>query len=281
MISSVRETGDMVDHHRIPRLTPRLVVDDVDAAIGFCAAAFGADLVERIEHDDVIVHAEVRIGDEAFSLTEGDGTHNVSPTQLGGSAMVLTLVVDDADATGATIVAAGAEVVYPIDDQSYGQREGRLRDPSGHLWIISQAAVRDGDAAEGPRAFHSTFSDDLARTRDWYLELFDYEVVFDSDWFVQLQRTGSPQLEIGIIARDHEIVPEPFRHAPAGGMLTIVVDDADAIHTCALAAGVDIVEAPRNLFYGQRRLVLRDPDGALVDVSSACDPDPAWLATLS
>lgn len=33
---------------------------------------------------------------------------------------------------------AGAEIVIPIEDRYYGRREGRLRDPAGHLWIISQ-----------------------------------------------------------------------------------------------------------------------------------------------
>lgn len=32
---------------------------------------------------------------------------------------------------------AGAELVTPIADQFYGDRSGRLRDPFGHLWIIS------------------------------------------------------------------------------------------------------------------------------------------------
>jgi uncharacterized glyoxalase superfamily protein PhnB len=28
--------------------------------------------------------------------------------------------------------------VYPVADQHYGQRGGRLADPFGHLWMISQ-----------------------------------------------------------------------------------------------------------------------------------------------
>ncbi len=36
------------------------------------------------------------------------------------------------------MVAGGATVVFPIADQFYGAREGRLRDPSGHLWILSK-----------------------------------------------------------------------------------------------------------------------------------------------
>jgi PhnB protein len=35
-------------------------------------------------------------------------------------------------------VAAGAEVIYPLEDQFYGERAGSLRDPFGHQWMLSQ-----------------------------------------------------------------------------------------------------------------------------------------------
>lgn len=46
----------------------------------------------------------------------------------------------------------------------------------------------------------------------------------------------------------------------------------------AQARGVEIVEPPRDLFYGQRRVLVRDPAGTLVGVSSECAPDPTWMA---
>ena len=48
------------------------------------------------------------------------------------------ITVDDADAVGQAMLDAGASVVIPIADRFYGRREGRLQDPAGHLWIISQ-----------------------------------------------------------------------------------------------------------------------------------------------
>ena len=35
-------------------------------------------------------------------------------------------------------VQAGAEVIFPLDDQFYGERGGRLRDPFGQQWMMSQ-----------------------------------------------------------------------------------------------------------------------------------------------
>ena len=122
------------------QIFPRLVVGDASDAIEFYIAALGAREQARFtEPSGVIVHAELVVGDSVFSLTEADGSLNVSPQELGGSPLLLTVVVADADETGRAMEAAGAEVVIPIDDRYYGRREGRLRDPFGHLWIVSQS----------------------------------------------------------------------------------------------------------------------------------------------
>lgn len=131
------------------------------------------------------------------------------------------------------------------------------------------------------RSFFSVFSDDLNKTSQWYVDLFNYQVAFNSDWFIHLNASQASALELGIILRSHEIVPEPFRGGMSGGMLTIVVDDVDKFHLKAVSSGATVVQVPQDLFYGQRRMLLTDPNGLLVDVSSECPPDPAWLASLS
>jgi PhnB protein len=44
----------------------------------------------------------------------------------------------DVDSVWERAVKAGATVIYPLEDQFYGDRAGRLRDPFGHQWILSQ-----------------------------------------------------------------------------------------------------------------------------------------------
>jgi len=122
-----------------PSVRPRLVVRDGAAAIDFYTSALGAKEIHRFaDPAGKIIDAELQIGDDVFSLTEEQADVNLSPATLGGSPLLLTLTVDDADAVGAAMEQAGAEVVFPINDQFYGRREGRLRDPSGHLWIVGQ-----------------------------------------------------------------------------------------------------------------------------------------------
>lgn len=120
----------------------------------------------------------------------------------------------------------------------------------------------------------------MPRARDWYTSLFGFDIEFDSDWFVHLRDRENPNLELGIMAVDHEVVTESMRAAPVGGLVTFVVESVDEVYSQALELGVEILDEPVDLFYGQRRMVIADPDGQLIDVSSACPVDPAWLATL-
>ena len=43
----------------------------------------------------------------------------------------------DVNAAWDRAVRAGAEVIYPLADQFYGERGGRLGDPFGNQWILA------------------------------------------------------------------------------------------------------------------------------------------------
>ncbi|WP_260311395.1 VOC family protein [Roseivirga seohaensis] len=110
-------------------------------------------------------------------------------------------------------------------------------------------------------------SDNLAASRDFYTKLFDFKVDFDSDWFVHLI-SKNKNLELGIIDRTNEIVPKDFQNNPQGFYVTFVVDNVDEIFRIAESEKFEIISEPRDMFYGQRRLLLKDPNGTLVDISS-------------
>jgi PhnB protein len=127
---------------RLRTVTARLVVRDGAAAIAFYGRAFGASEVgERFTGPDrELIHAEIQIGDSVVMITEDavDGPLR-SPDRLGGMVTcVMSLYWENVDAAWERAVSAGAEVVYPLEDQFYGERGGRLRDPSGQQWMMSQ-----------------------------------------------------------------------------------------------------------------------------------------------
>jgi PhnB protein len=63
----------------------------------------------------------------------------MSPASLSGAVTaILATYWDDVDAAWERAVDAGAEIIYPLADHFYGERGGRLRDPFGHQWMLSQ-----------------------------------------------------------------------------------------------------------------------------------------------
>ncbi len=121
----------------IDKLVPRLVVDDAAAAIDFYGKAFGAVEVERTAHNGTIVHAELSFDGVPVMVKDAD-EFDPAPGTLGGTPVLLTVDTVDVDALGQRLEAAGATVVFPISDQDYGRRDGRFRDPFGHLWIVGR-----------------------------------------------------------------------------------------------------------------------------------------------
>lgn len=134
-------------------VTPHLVCTPCGEAIDFYVRAFDAEeAAPRMTGPDGNVgHAEIRIGDSVVMLAdEWPGGPVSSPSSLGGSTAAMFVYTDDVDALWARAVEAGCEVVYPLEDQFYGDRGGRLRDPYGHTWGLAQH-VEDVDDDEMER----------------------------------------------------------------------------------------------------------------------------------
>ena len=121
-------------------VTVRLVVRDAKAAMEFYKTAFGAKhLYSLTMPGGGIAHAEFKIGDAVVMIAdENPQWHNKSPETLGGSPITLKVLVSDPDATVEKAAKAGAKVLFPVEDQFYGFRAGRIQDPFGHMWIVSK-----------------------------------------------------------------------------------------------------------------------------------------------
>ena len=125
-------------------VTPRIYVKGVADAVEFYKQAFGAiELGRSADASGRTVNAEIKIGDSIVSLSEESPEwRNHSPQSLGGATTIIILNVEDADVVWGQARAAGAKEVFPLEDQFYGYRQGRVEDPFGHFWIIS---TRIGD----------------------------------------------------------------------------------------------------------------------------------------
>jgi PhnB protein len=112
-------------------ITPNIIVKNVDKAIEFYKAAFGAEEIMRLTLPDrTVVHCELRFGDSRVNLGE---TMDGWPEHR----LLAQMFVADSDATFERAVNAGATVSAPMTDMFFGSREGRVVDPFGNTWTIA------------------------------------------------------------------------------------------------------------------------------------------------
>jgi PhnB protein len=120
-------------------IAPMLSVRNGAKAVEFYKAAFGANELFRIEDDNGAVVAQFSLGESDFWLAdESPENGNFSPESLGGGTVRMVLTVEDPDVVFTRAVAAGATVIWPVADQPYGWRVGRIVDPFGHHWEIGK-----------------------------------------------------------------------------------------------------------------------------------------------
>lgn len=120
--------------------TTCLTVFDVDAALAFYQAAFGAELLTRLAGADEVsaVHATMKVGNSIIALNQQAPEQGVyAPITVGVSAAQVHLYVDDIDASWERAIEAGAFVHTPVYEAYWGDRTGILQDGNGHLWSIA------------------------------------------------------------------------------------------------------------------------------------------------
>jgi PhnB protein len=111
-------------------VTASLILNGANATIDFCKAAFGAKVKGSLEGPNgLIMHAVLKIGHSLVHIGEAMQTFT--------SRSSLLLYVKNADQVMEAAVAAGAEIVMPLDNTFWGDRYGVVKDPQGNQWEIA------------------------------------------------------------------------------------------------------------------------------------------------
>lgn len=125
----------------------------------------------------------------------------------------------------------------------------------------------------------------LAQARDFYVEHFDFRVVFQADWYVQLhgfRGKEAPPMELAFMLPNVENQPALLHMAfsGAGVILSMEVDDVDAVYTKLNRAGAlkEVVIDLRDEPWGQRHFLFKDPAGTLLDVFQMIPPTTSEYA---
>jgi PhnB protein len=85
-----------------------------------------------------IGHAEFAIGRARVMLADEYPEMGYrSPRALGGTPVSIHIYVEDTDAMVRRAQEAGAKVQRAVADQFYGDRNGTIEDPFGHVWTFA------------------------------------------------------------------------------------------------------------------------------------------------
>ncbi len=124
-------------------------------AVDFYKAAFGAALLKRYIHDDMLIAVELRIGETLISVSGSNPRRELEPERggpfypkaNGAVSTVLGLEVGDLDTMLRRAVDAGAVIRDKPEIATDGRRAAAFFDPFGHIWGLfekSTAGARKG-----------------------------------------------------------------------------------------------------------------------------------------
>lgn len=119
---------------------------------------------------------------------------------------------------------------------------------------------------------------DVAETAQFYCTQLGFTPVFESDWYIHLRGDAEAVYELAIIAFDHDSIPAEARTPSSGVILSFEVADAAAEAARLEAEGVRIAQPLRDEVFGQRHVIVADPNGILLDLITPIEPDADWLA---
>ena len=128
------------DTPRRPAFIPALAYKDNRSALKWLQDAFGFELSEVLtDAEGRIVHAEMTHGDGVVMIGTEWADWTRSPASLGGkNTQRVHVRIERIDEHCARSRRAGAKIVKEPEDQFYGDRTYRCKDPEGHMWTFGQ-----------------------------------------------------------------------------------------------------------------------------------------------
>jgi uncharacterized glyoxalase superfamily protein PhnB len=117
-------------------VVPVLVYADVGKAIEWLCGAFGFVERLRVEHDGVVMHAQLVIADGAIMIGRQGGEYR--PPRRGEVPHYVHVTVENVDGHHEHAKTRGATIVAAPSNKPFGERQYTVEDPEGHRWTFSQ-----------------------------------------------------------------------------------------------------------------------------------------------
>lgn len=123
------------------------------------------------------------------------------------------------------------------------------------------------------KRFDTTISTDkLIESKEFYMKHFGFQLVYESDWYIELLAPGMPA---GISFTKPQRDVDDFFHG-SGIIVSLEVDDVDAEYRRLKESEVEICQELQDKPWGERSFVINDPSGVHVYVYKSIPPTPEY-----
>ena len=108
--------------------------------------------------------------------------------------------------------------------------------------------------------------------KTFFVSLFGFEPVFDSNWYIHLVHANGAQL--GFLVPDHPSQPSILqsRFSGSGLAYSFEVENVDDAFSELQNSDAEVVFHPKTEEWGQRHFMVAGPAGVIVDVVQNVDP---------
>ena len=235
-------------------LTPYLLVPGAAKLINFFKEAFGAEEIFRVPRPggNLIMHAELRIAGSVVELT--DASEEFKPR-----ASTNILYVPDVDAAFQRALDAGATSLSAPMDQTYGDRQGTVKDPGGNSWHITTHGSGQHIVANTPAIVPMFQVRDAGKYVEFLEQAFGARELFAAKDPRGIARHVRLRIGDSILAGGEaraESESAPF-------LLHMYVPNTDDVYAAAVRAGATTIRGLEDAAYGDRTATVQDPFGNL------------------
>jgi lactoylglutathione lyase len=127
------------------KLTPNLVVRDVEASLRFYEGVLGCTRGLLVPDKAPFIFASVKSGEVEIFLNELENVIKEHPAMKGkplASISSIFIEVDGIEALLKRVESQRTKLIMPLTEQWYGMREFTVADPDGHLIVFAEPIAK-------------------------------------------------------------------------------------------------------------------------------------------
>ncbi|AJQ25771.1 VOC family protein [Pelosinus fermentans] len=113
----------------------------------------------------------------------------------------------------------------------------------------------------------------LQESKEFYMKHFDFQLVYESDWYIELIARDLPTNGISFTLPQRE---EGEFFNGKGLIISFQVDDVDAEYKRLKEEGVIIYQEMQDKHWGERSFVVNDPNGIHLYIYTPISPTPEY-----